>query len=71
MTWFRDPAWQEGLAILLVMAGAIVIYRGAAATEPGGIALLGVALFGIGIALPLVAQAVHAHRAKTVRSEDV
>jgi hypothetical protein len=71
MAWLRDPAWQQGLAILLVVAGAIQIYFGAAAMELSRIALVGVALFGIGIALPLISQAFRAHRENAAKCEDV
>lgn len=72
MTWVRDPAWQQGVAILLVVAGAIQIYHGAAGTgELGGIALLGIALLAIGIALPLITQALPAQRANAAKIEDV
>lgn len=72
MTWLRDPAWQQGLAILLVVVGAILIYRGAtAAGELGLRALFGVVLFAIGIALPLISQAFRAHRESAAKSEDV
>ena len=71
MAWLRDPAWQQGVAILLVIAGASLIYRGAAVTEPGEIAILGVTLFSVGIALPLISQAFGARRKDTGRSEDV
>ena len=71
MAWLRDPAWQQGVAILLVIAGASLIYRGAAVTEPGKIVILGVTLFSVGIALPLISQAFGARRKDTGRSEDV
>lgn len=72
MGWIKDAAWQQGLAILLVVAGAVLIYRGAAATgELAGIAPLGVVLFGCGIALPLISQALRVRRENAARSEDV
>jgi hypothetical protein len=71
MTWLRDPAWQQGVAILLVVVGAFLIYRGAAVTEARGLALLGMALFGIGIAFPLISQALSPPNEHTTRSEDV
>jgi hypothetical protein len=72
MSWIRDPAWQQGLAIVLVVLGAILIYRGTAtAGELGTVALLGVTLFAIGVALPLISPAFRAHRANAAKSEDV
>lgn len=72
MSWLRDAAWQLGLAMVLVVLGATLIYRGSAATgELGAGALFGVALFGLGIALPLISQAFRAHRENAARSEDV
>lgn len=72
MAWLRDPAWQQGLAIVFVVTGAILIYHGAAGTgELSRIALLGVALFAIGIALPLITQGLRAQRANAAKSEDV
>ena len=71
MSWLRDPIWQLGLAILLVVAGAILIYSGApGADELGGTALFGIVLFGLGVALPLISQAVRAHRENVAKSED-
>ena len=71
MAWLRDPAWQQGVAILIVIAGAFLIYRGAAVTQPGEVAILGVTLFCGGIALPLISQAFGARREDTARNEDV
>lgn len=72
MGWLRDPAWQQGLAILLVIAGAALIYLGAARTEQlGGMAHLGVGLFVLGVGVPLVAQVLRAPRAASGKSEEV
>ena len=72
MSWLKDPAWQEGLAILLVVTSALLIYRGVSVEgELGGVALLGMVLFGIGIALPLISQVLQTHRENKLRSEYV
>lgn len=75
MDWLKDPAWQQGVAILVVVAGSILIYRGAAgaadAGELSGMALFGVVLFSVGIALPLISQVLGARPESTVKSEDV
>lgn len=72
MAWLRDRAWQQGIAILLALAGASLIYLGARHTgELGGVGLIGVALFVIGIAVPLVAEILRANRETTSKSEDV
>jgi hypothetical protein len=71
-TWIRDRAWQQGIAILLALAGALLVYVGGHRTgELGGMALAGVALFAAGIALPLIAEVLRARREDTAWSEDV
>ncbi|MGD9617927.1 MAG: hypothetical protein AB7H90_22435 [Alphaproteobacteria bacterium] len=72
MAWLRDRAWQQGIAILLALAGAVLIYFGARpAGELGGVALTGIVLFATGIALPLIVELLRMHREDTARSEDV
>lgn len=71
MDWLRDRAWQQVIAILLVIAGSVLIYAGAAGSdELQGMALGGVVLFAVGIAAPLATQALHAYREDTARNED-
>lgn len=72
MAWLKDAAWRQGIAILFVVAGAALTYRGAAgsnALDPT--ALFGFALFCTGIALPLISQIFVAHHESTGKSEDV
>lgn len=72
MAWLRERAWQQTIAILLVLVGAVLIYRGAAGTGAlDGTALAGVALFAIGLVAPLISQALHAYDENTAESEDV
>lgn len=72
MRWLRERAWQQAIAILLVLAGAVLIYLGAAGTGAlDGKAVAGAALFATGLAAPLVSQAVQGQRADSTRSEDV
>lgn len=72
MAWIRDRAWQQGIAILLALAGAALVYAGAHRTgELGGMALTGVALLAVGIALPLVTELLRMHRESMDRNEDV
>jgi hypothetical protein len=72
MAWYRERAWQQTIAILLVLTGAVLIYGDAGGSdELDGGALLGVLLFALGIAAPLIAQALHAYREDTARNDDV
>lgn len=72
MAWLKDPAWQQGLAIVLVVVGAILTYRGAAAagelerSRPSRRRAV-----DLGVALPLISQAFRAHREDAAKSEDV
>lgn len=72
MGWLRDRAWQQAIAILLTVAGAALVYSGAADTgELDGRALVGVACFVIGLAAPLISQARITASENSTRSEDV
>ena len=72
MSWLKDPAWQQGVAILLVVAGAILTYHGAAgANELSAKAKVGFALFCIGIAVPLLSQLLGLRRESPGKCEDV
>jgi hypothetical protein len=72
MGWLRDPAWQQGIAIILAVGGATLIYRGASGTgEPGAAGVAGFIVLCAGIALPLVSEALRAHRENTAGTEDV
>lgn len=70
MDWLGDRAWQQVIAILVVLAGAGLIYRGADGASLDATALTGIVLFALGIAAPLVAQALRAYREDTARDED-
>lgn len=53
MAWWRDPVWQEGVAIVSVVAGAVLVYLGAADSgELRGAAPWGAVLFVAGVLLP-------------------
>ncbi len=72
MDWLKDPAWRLGVAIMLVVAGTVLSYHGAAGTDDlGAIAMFGFALFCIGMAVPLVSQVLGARRESTGKGEDV
>lgn len=63
MDWIRERAWQQTIAINLVVLGAILTYLGAARGEElGSLAWTGIALMAIGIGAPLVSQIFHAYR---------
>ncbi len=69
MNWLRDSTWQQGVAIVLVIIGATLIYR---TVQDATAALLpGVLLFSAGIALPLVSQAFRARGEKRPHSDEV
>jgi hypothetical protein len=71
MAWYRERAWQQTISIVLVLAGAGLIYGGATGPDQlGGGAWLGIVLFGLGIAAPLISQALHAYREDTATDED-
>lgn len=70
MDWLRDRAWQQVIAGVLVILGATLIHLGAAETgEMNATAWSGLAVFTIGMATPLVSQALHAFREGTDRDE--
>lgn len=72
MDRLRDRAWQQGIAILLTLAGAALIYSGAGESgELDAVAAIGAAILAIGIALPLVAEITHGSRSNQSKSEDV
>lgn len=73
MRRLRDRAWQQGIAILLVLAGSILIYLGARDMQSSGAtAWAGMVLFATGIAVPLAAQLFRASpEDDTGRCEDV
>jgi len=71
MAWLRERAWQQVIAIIVVLAGSALIYVNAAdGGELNGAARFGVALFTLGIAAPLATQVLHAYREQTARDED-
>lgn len=72
MSWLRDPAWQQCIAVLLAVAGAALVYHGTSSSgELGGTGLAGFILLCAGIALPLASEALRAHRENTAGTEDV
>ncbi|HRO88460.1 MAG TPA: hypothetical protein PLH21_10630 [Chiayiivirga sp.] len=72
MGWLKDAVWQQGVAIVLVVLGSILIHLDAAATgELGGGGWLGFALFAAGVALPLVGELHRSRREHTAGVEDV
>lgn len=61
MDWLRERVWQLGLAIVLALLGAALMYLGISAREtvtlsPVGIA--GLVAFLVAIAIPLVSKAI-------------
>lgn len=63
MDWIRERAWQQTIAINVVILGAVLTYLGAADGRPvGPLALTGVSLMAIGIGAPLVSQLLRAAR---------
>ena len=70
VAWLRERVWQLGIAILLVFAGAALLYTGATPEgDLGGQGLAGFALLAGALAIPLVAKAVEA--AQELLDEDV
>lgn len=67
MAWLRDPVWQQGIAILAVIAGSVLIYQGA--DTAGRMGDIGIALFGLGIILPLVTQLRRSWRERQKRKD--
>ncbi|MFA5582356.1 MAG: hypothetical protein WDA25_10440 [Paracoccaceae bacterium] len=68
MSWWREPVWQQGIAIVLVIAGSVLIYLGAGG--PGGMGGPGIALFAAGIILPLVTQLRRSWQERQTRRKD-
>lgn len=61
MEWLRERVWQLGLAILLALAGTLLIYLGSA--DDGSldvVAGLGLALFALALAVPILSKAIKA-----------
>lgn len=72
MAWWRDAVWQEGISIVLVVAGSVLIYLGAAETaELAGVAAWGAALFGLGVLLPIIAELRRARRDRKPEAGDL
>jgi hypothetical protein len=72
MGWLKDAVWQQGLAIVLVVAGAVLIHLDAAGSGAlGGRGWVGFALFAAGVALPLLGELHRSRREYTAGVEDV
>lgn len=61
MDWLRDRVWELGIGILLVIVGAALMYLDGA--DDGEMALIGLGgigmvLFALALAIPLVRKAV-------------
>lgn len=67
MDWLKKRVWQLGIAIALAFVGAAMIYIGAsddASIADNALALIGLALFFVALAIPLAStlfQAVEEH----------
>jgi hypothetical protein len=61
MEWLRERVWQLGLAILVALVGAALIYAGSA--DDGNldtVALVGLTAFTIALAVPILSKAIKA-----------
>lgn len=56
MEWIRKPVWQMGLAVLLVLSGAALMYIAGADGTGGAVLWLGLVLTFIALAVPLAQQ---------------
>lgn len=58
MDWLKERVWQLGLAILLAFVGVTFIYLGTADDAAlGPMAMVGLLLFAVALAIPLVSKA--------------
>lgn len=72
MAWWKDQVWEQGLAVVLVVVGAALVWWGAGASGSlDGIARWGAVLLSIGIAMPIGAQLGLRERFRSDRTEDV
>jgi hypothetical protein len=53
MEWIKQRVWQLGIAVLLVLIGAILIYLFGAEDEDGGTVWIGLVLVFMGLFFPL------------------
>ena len=59
MGWLAERVWQLGLAIVLAFAGAALVYVGAAddaSVLRDPVAVIGLALFFVALAIPLASK---------------
>jgi hypothetical protein len=63
MDWLRERVWQLGVAILLAVLGAALMFIGLTASDPvelTPVGLAGLAVYVVAIAIPLVSKAIRA-----------
>jgi Zn-dependent alcohol dehydrogenase len=63
MDWLRERVWQLGIAIVLALIGAALMYLGITDGETvalSAVGLVGLAAFLVAIAIPLVSKAIKA-----------
>jgi hypothetical protein len=66
MSWWKERVWQMGLAALLILAGAVLVYPAAAqAPVNQGLLWLGLILIFVGLAIPLLARLVEHDQEET------
>lgn len=72
MAWWKDQVWEQGIALVLVIIGAGLIWSGASQSGKLDVhAFWDAVLFSIGLALPIAAQLGLRQRLRPDRTDDI